>query len=114
MTYYIFSESAGSNLVNERYCNIPSISNASFKPSQVKLHKKLREQSFLRNGSLIFNNLPSHIRSVTNCSVDDFKAYLDSYISKIHEELKIDGLLPHNLDIQGVHSNSLLTRSKHL
>ena len=30
MTYYIFSESAGQNLVNERYCNIPSISNASF------------------------------------------------------------------------------------
>ena len=30
MTYYIFSESAGQNLVNERYCNVPSISNASF------------------------------------------------------------------------------------
>ena len=30
MTYYIFSESAGQNIVNERYCNIPSISNASF------------------------------------------------------------------------------------
>ena len=30
MTYYIFLESAGQNLVNERYCNIPSISNASF------------------------------------------------------------------------------------
>ena len=30
MTDYIFLESAGQNLVNERYCNIPSISNASF------------------------------------------------------------------------------------
>ena len=30
MTYYIFLESAGQNLANERYCNIPNISNASF------------------------------------------------------------------------------------
>ena len=50
MTYYIFSESAGENLVNERYCNIPSISNASFG------HK--------RSGSLKFNLVPMLLLSV--------------------------------------------------
>ena len=51
MTYYIFLESAGQNLVNERYCNIPSISNASFG------HK--RSGSPLQNGLFISLLLPN-------------------------------------------------------
>ena len=52
----------------------------------------LRENSFQVMGPHLFNILPSKIRNMTKCSVDEFKFSLDQYLTKIPDEPNVPGV----------------------
>ena len=64
-----------------RLCRIPSIvSSASTRV------KNIRENSFLVRGPRLFNKLPVHLRSVSDVSVESFKAELDSFLLTVPDQ----------------------------
>ena len=48
--------------------------------------KTLRENGFQVSGARIFNSLPINLRSLSNISVEEFKAKLDKYLETIPDE----------------------------
>ena len=61
-----------------RKCSIPKVNNKSSAAV-----KTMKDQAFQVHGSQLFNALPAFLRNTTNCSIDDFKAKLDSFLQKI-------------------------------
>ena len=53
-----------------------------------------RQASFQIAGPNNFNKMPKHIIELIKCGQDDFKKILDTYISKIPDNPKIQGLVP--------------------
>ena len=87
-----------------RLCKIPELKLQSRKAVQ-----SLRENSFQVHGPALFNILPKRIRSLKNCSVNDFKAHLDSFLETIPDEPKISNLTPRAINpYTAKSSNSLL------
>ena len=86
------------------FCEIKPIKNHS----KQKI-KTLRENSFQMVGPNLFNCLPSKIRSLSKCSIDDFKSALDQFLAKIPDEPKLPGYIPAACDqFSGQPSNSLV------
>ena len=54
----------------------------------------LRSQSFQVSGPRLFNSLPKYLRNTMNCNIEDFKMKLDSFMSRVPDEPKSDGLTP--------------------
>ena len=86
---------------NGRLCNIPAISSKRAKVNQ------LRSNSFQVTGPVLFNSLPKEIRDIKNCSIDQFKTSLDSYLTLIPDEPKMPGMVPPALTHCAVPTNSL-------
>ena len=85
-----------------RLCFIPAL-----KKSNTKI-KTLRENSFQVVGPKLFNCLPSNIRNISKCSIDEFKFVLDQFLSKIPDEPKLPGYIPAACDqYSGQPSNCL-------
>ena len=76
------------NLRKGPLCEITAVKNCSQKV------KTLRENSFQTVGAKLFNILPSKIRNMSKCSMDDFKSALDQFLSKIPDEPKLPGYIP--------------------
>ena len=59
-------------------------------------------------GPRVWNSLPRNVRNVKNCGIEQFKEALDSFLSKVPDEPKTDGLTPGATDlISGRATNSL-------
>ena len=70
--------------------------------------QKCRRQSFQMAGPRVWNSLPRNVRNVKNCGIEHFKEALDSFLSKVPDEPKTDGLTPGATDlISGRATNSL-------
>ena len=63
--------------------------------------EKMRDQSFQQNGPLLFNSIPAKVRNMKNCTVDEFKAELDTYLATVPDEPKMDGQNPNCSDNKG-------------
>ena len=77
--------------------------------------EKLREQTFQLNGPLLFNSLPTNLRNMKKCTIEEFKAELDKHLETIPDEPKMDGMNPNATDNKGKlgkYSNSLLFQSR--
>ena len=58
--------------------------------------------------------IPKEIRNLKKVDLDEFKEKLDSFLTKIPDQPKIDGLIPVSLDPTTVkHSNSLPHQVQH-
>ena len=76
--------------------------------------QSMREQTFQVNGPKLFNSLPVKLRSMTKCSLDEFKLALDNYLSKIPDEPNVSGLTPGGCTAEARASNSILDQSKRI
>lgn len=70
-----------------RYCSYPTTS----RQTNAKL-QNIRTSSFIVHASKLFNALPKEIRNISNCTVDAFKAKLDSYIQIVPDMPHLPGL----------------------
>ena len=87
-----------------RLCSIPTLTNTG-------KFRTLRENSFQVHGPKLFNSLPIKIRTITKCSVNDFKTLLDKVLSQVPDEPNISGIqyTPRACDLfTGRPSNSIL------
>ena len=84
---------------NGRTIIVPSVDTTS--PRHIQ---KVRDSSLFVHGAKLFNVLPKDIRNCTNCSVLEFKAKLDDYISQIPDEPVVPGYSSNH----SMNSNSLL------
>ena len=84
---------------NGRTIFVPSVDTTS--PRQIQ---KVRDSSLFVHGAKLFNVLPKEIRNCTNCSILEFKAKLDDYISQIPDEPVVPGYSSNH----STNSNSLL------
>ena len=66
--------------------------------------KNIIEKSLSIRGPKLFNKLPSHLRNMTNVSVNTFKTHLDRYLSLIPDQPSIPGYVSHRAS----ESNSLI------
>ena len=87
-----------------RLCEIPSLNRSCHKHVQ-----NLREASMPVRGQKLFNSLPKHLREMTGCSKDTFKAALDQYLTTIPDEPQIQGYT----SMRRADSNSLLDMGRH-
>jgi len=71
-----------------RRCRVPPVSTNSPKAIQ-----SIREASFSVIGPNLFNSLPRHLRDITKdqCTVLQFKAQLDSFLSTVPDQPLITG-----------------------
>ena len=91
-----------------RLCEIPQIVGNSKKSIQT-----LRENSYQVNGPRLFNCLPKQIRNKKGCSVDEFKADLDTFLEGVPDEPKSDGYIPSACDQNtGRPSNSIIAQCR--
>ena len=85
-----------------RKCEIPNLRGA-------QSVKTLRDNSFQVHGPKLFNSLPSCIRNITKCGVEDFKERLDNFLTRIPDSPKVGHLIPATCDqVHGNPSNSLI------
>ena len=71
---------------NGRTISIPSV---DFKtPRQIQ---RVRDSSLTVHGAKLFNCLPKALRNSTNCSLPEFKAKLDDFLSHIPDEPLVHG-----------------------
>ena len=68
-----------------RLCKIPELT----KNPQASIRS--RENSFQIHGPRLFNCLPVQIRTLKNCSVEEFKTELDLVLAKVADEPKVNG-----------------------
>ena len=73
-------------------------------PCLKPLERAKREQSFQVAGPRLFSCLSKKVRTVTNCTLDEFKEQLDEFLTSVPDEPKIWRLMPHNFQ----QSNSIL------
>ena len=82
-----------------RKCNIPTFNGVS-------RYSTIYEGSLAVCGPKLFNVMPQHIRDLTNCSVDTFKANLDKFLCTIVDQPVLTGYIGGNNQLYG--SNSLV------
>ena len=87
-----------------RLCEIPPLNRSCHKHVQ-----NLREASMPVRGQKLFNYLPKHLREMTGCSKDTFKAALDQYLTTLPDEPQIQGYT----SMRRADSNSLLDMGRH-
>jgi hypothetical protein len=86
-----------------RKCEIPKLKSNGRMAIQT-----LREQSFQINGARLFNKMPRRVREIRK-SKDDFKVALDSFLSTVPDQPRINSLVPTAVcRVTGRQSNSLL------
>ena len=87
------------------YISPPPISKTS--PAWVS---RLKRESFLHKGSLIFNCLPSHLRMEENIrsSQESFKSKLDNFLQLVPDQITVPGL------VRAANSNSLVDHIHYL
>ena len=69
----------------------------------------MRSQSFQVSGPRLFNAMPKHIRNKKNCSLEDFKLLLDTYLEKVPDEPKTTSLTPRATNLlSGRQTNSII------
>ena len=87
---------------NGRTCKIPPLKGRASVQT-------LRTQSFQISGPRIFNSMPKNIRNMKDCSLEDFKYKLDTFLSKVPDEPKSQSLTPGATNLQsGRQTNSLI------
>jgi len=59
-------------------------------------------------GPKLFNCLPKEIRNKTKYGIEEFKATLDTFLSRIPDEPKMAGLIPGAMSLEAKSSNSLI------
>ena len=69
-----------------RLCRVPKLNNKAAHAVQ-----SLREASLAVHGAQLFNAMPQHIREITNCRVETFKAHLDKHLRNIPDQPHITG-----------------------
>ena len=74
----------------------------------------LREQSFQVNGPQLFNCLPATVRNMTKCTVEEFKAKLDTFLEKVPDEPSMRGLVPAACTADARPSNSILDQVRRI
>ena len=74
------------NLWLGRLCKLPPLKHCSARV------QTLRENSFQVQGPKLFNSLPSKLRNLSKCSIDEFKFELDQFLQKIPDEPNIPGI----------------------
>ena len=75
-----------------------------------KFYGQQKEGSYIKNKNCFENRRPNvrNVRNVKNCGIERFKEALDSFLSKVPDEPKTDGLTPGATDlISGRATNSL-------
>ena len=82
-----------------RKCIIPTYNGAS-------RYSTIYEGSLLVCGPKLFNIMTQHIRDLTNCTVDTFKANLDRFLCTVADQPVIPGYIGGNNQLHG--SNSLV------
>jgi len=87
------------HLRHGRKCQVPHVKACA--PDRIK---GIRYSSFVIHAPQLFNSLPPHIRNITNCSTDSFKAKLDEYLQQIPDQPQIPGYTA----IRQAETNSLL------
>ena len=92
-----------------RKCQIPKIQTQARKGVQ-----NLREQSFQVNGPQLFNCLPATVRNMTKCTVEEFKAKLDTFLEKVPDEPSMRGLIPAACTSDARPSNSILDQVRRI
>ena len=106
-------ESSEHNERQGRICRIPELKMRA--PASIKT---LRDNSFHIHRPKVFNCLPNELRSMKNCSVDEFKSELDKILQLIPDEPNVNGLYtPSACDMfTGKPSNSIVDqiRSAHI
>ena len=88
-----------------RICSVPNRNN-----NAKTLVQSMREQTFQVNGPKLFNSLPVKLRSMTKCSLDQFKMALDNYLSNKPDEPNVSG----GCTAEARASNSILDQSKRI
>ena len=89
-------------------CEVPKLKNNA----KTRI-KTLQEKRFTINGPMLFNILPKEVRNLTGCSVEDFKAKLDSFLSCIPDQPKTPGLIPEaSNQFSALASNSLVDQAR--
>ena len=83
-----FGIEIGCNNRTGRYGVIPKIRSSA--PHKVKT---IRFNSLAVKGAQIFNSLPIHVRNISKCSVDSFKAALDNYLKIVPDEPRVGKLI---------------------
>ena len=68
-----------------RRCDIPPMATR-----QGHFHR-IREASIFVHGQRLFNVIPMHIRNISECRVDTFKASLDKWLAGVPDEPQIQG-----------------------
>ena len=99
-----------SNEIRGRMCQVPPIvKNAR------QFVKTQREQTLQVHGVKLFNKLPWELRSMTNCTVLQFKGKLDIFLAGIPDQPLVGDMVPSLCNmITGRPSNSLLDWIPHL
>ena len=92
-----------------RKCQIPKIQIQARKGVQ-----SLREQSFQVNGPQLFNCLLSAVRNMTKCTVEEFKAKLDTFLEKVPDEPSMRGLVPAACTADARPSNSIMDQVRRI
>ena len=69
-----------------RLCIVPTIN----RNAKTRV-KTLKSSNFVINGPKLFNCLPSHLRNMTNCSLELFKTELDRFLELLPDEPLIPG-----------------------
>ena len=87
---------------NGRLCKIPHLK------GRASVQTK-RSQSFQVSGPRLFNAMPKEIRNSKNCSLEDFKILLDTYLEKVPDEPKTQSLIPCATNLlSGRQTNSII------
>ena len=87
---------------NGRLCKIPPLKGTRSVPT-------LRNQSFQVSGPRLFNSMPKTLRNMTNCSLEEFKESLDTFLKNVPDEPKSESLTPRATNhISGRQTNSLI------
>ena len=87
---------------NGRLCKIPPLKGT-------RSVQTLRNQSFQVSGPRLFNSMPKTLRNMTNCSLEEFKESLDTFLKNVPDEPKSESLTPRATNhISGRQTNSLI------
>lgn len=96
------------NSHRNRILRVPALKRATCKT------KTISDGTIQVTGPKLFNSLPDSLRNISVCSPDIFKMCLDSFLSLIPDEPKLDQLIPHAINqITGKHSNCLIDMITH-
>ena len=90
-----------------RKCIVPIINTKARQSVQSK-----KEQTFQVNGPQLFNSLPTELRNIKNCALEDFKYKLDQWLERVPDEPNVRGLTPGGMDANA--SNSIVHQARRI